>query len=128
MKANSLSVAGSNMTTIILALLGAYIIIQVLAGRKLPLIPSERAALIILLVIGMAMCGLSGINRVSAAGAWAHPLAIIAYILGALILVVAAAGIFGIRLPMVPDAHAAIVAVAILTTAKLVIGILHRFV
>jgi hypothetical protein len=128
MKASSLSVAGSNITTIVLALLGAFILFEVLADRKLPFITSERAALIILLVIGMAMCGISGINRVSAAGAWTHPLAIIAYILGALILVVAVAGIFGFRLPTIPNAHAAIVAVAILTAAKLVVGIVHRFI
>jgi hypothetical protein len=81
-----------------------------------------------LLVIGMAMCGISGISRVSTAGAWTHPLAIIAYILGALILVVAVAGILGIRLPIIPNSHAAIVVVVILTAAKLVVGIVHRFI
>lgn len=124
MKANAIS-SGGSMTTILLGILAAGLVFAVLTGRKVPLIASERAALIVLVVIGMAMCT-SGIGRVAAAGAWTHPLSITGYLLGALILVVAGAAILGRPLPMVPGVHQAIIAVSALGVAKLVVSALHR--
>jgi len=128
MKANTLSLTGPNLISLGLAIVGALILFAALSGRKLPLVSGDRAALIVLLVIGMAICANSGINRVAAAGAWAHPLAIAGYVLGALILIVTAAGFFGFKLPLVPNTHSAIAAVGLLAAGKIIVGILHRLI
>ena len=124
MKANAISFTGSSGTTILLGILAAALVFAVLSGRKVPLISGERAALIVLVVIGMAMCT-NGIGRVAAAGAWTHPLSILGYLLGALILVVAGAAILGRPLPLAPGVHQAIIAVSVLGVLKLVVSILH---
>lgn len=125
MKANAITSTGNSTTTILLGILAAALVFAVLTDRKVPLIASERAALIVLVVIGMAMCS-NGIGRVAAAGAWAHPLSIIGYLLGAVILVVAGAAILGKPLPLVPDVHQAIIVVSALGVVKLVVSVLHR--
>jgi uncharacterized membrane protein len=125
MKTNAISSTGSSTTTILLGILAAALVFAVLTGRKVPLISGERAALIVLVVIGMAMCA-NGIGRVAAAGAWAHPFSIVGYLLGALILVVAGAAILSRSLPLVPGVHQAIIAVSALGVLKLVVSILHR--
>lgn len=128
MKTNALSLTGTNLVSIGLAIAGALILFAALSGRKLPLVSGDRAILVLLLVIGMAICANSGINRVAVAGTWAHPLAIAGYILGALILLVTAAGFFGFKLPLVPNAHSAIAAVGLLAAGKIIVGILHRLI
>ncbi|HEX6306434.1 MAG TPA: hypothetical protein VFZ76_19700 [Anaerolineales bacterium] len=125
MKATAISSTGSSGTTILLGILAAALVFAVLSGRKVPLISGERAALIVLVVIGMAMCT-NGIGRVAASGAWTHPLSILGYLLGALILVVAGAAILGRPLPLVPGVHQAIIAVSVLGVLKLVFSIVHR--
>ena len=125
MKANAISSTGSSTTTILLGILAAALVFAVLTGRKVPLISSERAALVVLVVIGMAMCT-NGIGRVAAAGAWTHPLSVLGYLLGALILVVAGAAILGRPLPLVSGVQQAIIAVSVLGVLKLVVSIVHR--
>ncbi len=126
MKANSLSFASFNLASIVLLALIGVLVFAVLSDKKLPLISGERAPLIALLVLGMALCTNSGINRVAAANAWTHPLAILGYLLGATILLAIAAGIFTFRLPFVDNPRAAFLVAAILTAAKLVLGFVHR--
>jgi hypothetical protein len=100
-------------------------------GRQLPLVSSPRVALVILLVVGMAMCTLGGINQVSNSGRWTSPLAILGYLLGAAILAVITAGLAGWKLPLIAGANQAVQAAAILIGTKLVIGsvgyLLHLF-
>jgi hypothetical protein len=127
MKTNTISPAGISGTTILLGILAAILVFAVLTGRKIPLISTERSALIVLVVLGMAMCA-QGIGRVGAVGVWTHPLSILGYLLGALILVVAAAAIIGKPLPLVPGVHQAIIAVGVLGLSKLVLSVLHRFI
>jgi hypothetical protein len=69
MKENIVPVTSINPTTIILGILAAGLVFAVLTGRRVPLISSERVALIVLVVLGMAMCT-NGIGRVAAANAW----------------------------------------------------------
>ena len=125
MKASSVPFTGNNTTTILFGILAALLVLAILTGRKVPFVSNERIALLVLVVLGMAMC-MNGIGRVAAAGQWAHPLAILGYILGALILVVAAAGFFGWQLPLVSGARGAIIAVSALSVVKLALSFLHR--
>lgn len=125
MKGNSVPVVGINPTTIILGILAAGLVFAVLTGRRLPLITNERVALIVLVVLGMAMCT-NGIGRVAAANAWAQPLSIAGYLLGSLILIVAVLALMGRPLPLIPGVHQAIIAVSALSVLKLVLSAIHR--
>lgn len=126
MKASaSPTVTGISTSTVILGLLAALLVFTVLTGRRVPLVSNERTALVVLLVIGMAMC-MPGIGRVAASGQWAHPLSILGYLFGALILVIGVVAALGRPLPFIPDARNAMIAVSALTVVKLVISIVHR--
>ncbi len=73
------------------------------------------------------MCAEGGIGRVAAANQWGHPLAIIGYILGGLILLVAASVFTGLNLPYLQGEHQAILAIAILTGLKILNAIVHSY-
>lgn len=131
MKTNSLatgplrlSFGATNLIAIALTILAALLIFGVFTGRKIPMISGDRAALGILFVIGFAMCAM-GMFRISATGQWAHPLTIVGYILGALIMLVAAAGYFGFRFAFISEPRDAIFGVGVLMAAKLILSIVH---
>jgi hypothetical protein len=126
MKATEMPVMGSTMTTVVLGVLVALLVLATLTGRKIPFIPSERAALIVLVVLGMAMCT-RGIGRVASLGEWAHPLSIVGILIGVLILVIAAALLTGKPLPLIDTPRHAILAIALLSASKLGLSALHRF-
>jgi len=128
MKTNQISMSSTNLTVIVLGLLAAWLVYAVLTGRKFPLVSSDKAALIALLVIGGAMCTTGGIGRVAAAGAWWHPLSILGHLAGAAILVVAIAGLTGIRLPWINDARQAFLAMTALSIFKILLTAFHRFI
>jgi hypothetical protein len=107
---------------LILGLACVGIISATMTGRTLPLIASPRAALIALLIVGMAMCAGGGIGQVGASGRWASPLAILGYLLGVLILVLIAAPFFHWKLPLIETDTQAVLAVGILIAVKYVIG------
>lgn len=107
-----------------LGLLAALIVVASLSGWNLPWIANDRTALVVLMVVSLAMCS-QGIGRVAARRAWAHPLSILGYLLGAAILGIAAAALLGIPLPWVASVREAIRAVAVLGVVKLVLSTLH---
>jgi hypothetical protein len=88
---------------------------------------SEKMLLIVLTLFGMALCSL-GIGQVTARSAWLQPISLLTSAIGVLILLVVGAGLFGYRLPLVPNTGAAIIAVLVLVTIKLVPTQLHRLV
>ena len=114
-----------NPSVLILAALAAAVVFIALRGSSLPLLSNLKVNLAILLVLGMAICAQGGIGRVAAAGQWAHPLAILAYLLGAAILVLAAAVFFNIRLPLVTSQQQAFVIIVMLMGAKIVDSVSH---
>jgi hypothetical protein len=128
MKGNIMSVnLGTNLIIpSALGLVCAGIVYATLTGKSLPLISGPRAALIALLVVGLAAC-MGGIGQVGASGRWASPLAIAGYLLGAVILVVIAAPFAGWKLPWIHTETQSVVAVAILMAVKFGIGITSYF-
>lgn len=113
-----------NLSVIVLALLIAVIVFVAVTGKKIPVISNTRVAMGVILLLGMAICT-SGIGRVAAFQQWTHPLAILGYLLGALILVVGLGMIFGLKLPYIQSDAQAIVIVAILLGAKVADTIVH---
>jgi hypothetical protein len=114
-----------NPSVLILAALAAGIVFATLRGSALPLFSNLKVSLALLLVLGMAICAQGGIGRVAAAGQWTHPLAIVGYLLGALILTVAAAVFFNIKLPLITGQQQAFVIIVVLMGAKIINSVAH---
>lgn len=112
-------------TIIGLALLFAAVAFIGVTGKKIPLLSNIRVDIILLVIIGMTICTQGGIGRVAATGQWTHPLAIIGYILGGLILFVTLAVFVGWKLPFIASDQQALLAIAILASLKVVNAITH---
>ncbi len=126
MKANTLATSGFQPGVILLGLLALALIAAVLSGKQIPLISNERLAVVALALVGMAICSQAGIGRVAATGAWAHPLSILGYLLGASILVIAGAALFNKLVPPLISYHQAFLAVTAIAALKVVISFIHR--
>ena len=108
-------------------LAAAAVLLIALTNRKMLWINSERAALITIVVLGMAMCA-RGIGRVAETRSWSHPLAIVAYIIGAAVLGLTIWVGLGKSLPLIDDARSALLAVVALTGIKFIISTVHSFI
>ncbi len=86
---------------------------------------SEKMLLIVLTMVGMAICS-GGIGQIAERGLWLHPLSIVAYIVGALILLVVGAALFNIQLPLIDSPRAALIALVVFAIIKVVLTRLHH--
>ena len=116
-----------SLTIIILALLFAIVTFIGVTGKKVPLLSNVRVDMLLLVVIGMTICSQGGIGRIAATNQWLHPLAIIGYILGGLILLITLAAFVGWRLPYIQSDQHALLAIAILAGIKVVNAMAHSF-
>ena len=112
-------------TVLVLALFAALVVFIGVTGRKVPLLSSLRLDIILVVLLGMAMCTQAGIGRIAATGEWSHPLAIVGYVLGATILLVATSVFLGWKLPFIQNDQQALLAIAILTGLKSVNAVTH---
>jgi hypothetical protein len=112
-------------TLIGLALLAAIVVFVGVTGKKVPLLSNVRVDIILLVIIGMTMCTQGGIGRVAATGQWSHPLSIIGYILGGLILLITLAVFVGWKLPFIANDQQALLAIAIIVSLKVVNAVTH---
>jgi len=112
-------------TIIGLALLFAAITFIGATGKKVPLLSNIRVDIILLVVIGMTICSQGGIGRIAATGQWSHPLSIIGYLLGGLILLVTLAVFVGWKLPYIQNDQQALLAIAILACVKVANAVIH---
>jgi hypothetical protein len=126
MKTNTVSATGANFLVVALGILVALLVFAVLTGRKIPLLTNERAALLALVVIGMAMCSNGGIGQVAARGLFWHPLSIAGYLMGATILAIGIAALFGRNIPPLTSYHQSFLAVSVIALVKIVFTTLHR--
>ena len=86
---------------IVLALLATAVVLIGVTGKKVPVLSNVRLDIILLVIIGTAICSQGGIGRVAATGQWSHPLAIVGYILGGLILLITLCVFIGWKLPYI---------------------------
>ena len=110
-------------TILVLALLGAAVVFIGVTGKRVPLLSNARADII----LGLTICTQAGIGRIAATGQWTHPQAILGYILGGLILLITLAVFVGWKLPYIQSDQQALLAIAILTTLKVVNAFTHYF-
>lgn len=114
------------LNVILLALLIVAVVFITVTGKKVPVLSNPRAAMVAVLVLGMAMCT-NGIGRVAAFQQWAHPLAILGYLLGAMILVISLGTIFNWKLPLIQSDARTMLIVAVLIGVKVVNTLVHSF-
>jgi hypothetical protein len=112
-------------TILLLAVLFAVVAFIGATGRKVPVLSSARLDIVLLVILGMAICTQGGIGRIAATGQWAHPQAIIGYVLGGSILLIAAAVFVGWRLPFIQNDQQALIAIAILVGLKVLNAVTH---
>jgi len=116
-----------SVTILLLALLFAAVAFVGATGKKVPLLSNVRLDIILLVLIGMTICSQGGIGRVAASGQWSHPLSILGYLLGGLILLVALSVFTGWKLPYIRTDQQALLAIAILASLKVVTAFAHSF-
>lgn len=112
-------------TIIGLALLFAAITFIGVTGKRVPLLSNIRMDIILLVVIGMTICSQGGIGRVAATGEWTHPLSIVGYLLGGLILLITLAVFVGWKLPYIQNDQQALLAIAVLACVKVANAVIH---
>ena len=110
-----------------LALLFAIVTLIGVTGKKFPMLSNIRVDIVLLVILGMAICQQGGIGRIAATGQWTHPLAIIGYILGGLILLIALSVFVGWKLPYIQSEQQALLAIAILAGLKVINSFTHYF-
>lgn len=112
-------------TILVLALLAAVVVFIGATGKKVPVLSNVRVDIVLLVLLGMSICTQAGIGRIAATGQWSHPLAIVGYILGGTILLVAASVFIGWKLPFIHNDQQALMAIAILAGLKVVNAVTH---
>lgn len=112
-------------TILLLAVLFAAVAFIGASGRKVPVLSNPRVDIILLVILGMAICTQGGIGRIAATGQWGHPQAIIGYLLGGSILLIAAAAFVGWKLPFIQNDQQSLIAIAILVGLKVVNAVTH---
>jgi len=112
-------------TIIGLALLFAVVTFISVTGKKIPLLSNVRVDIVLLVIIGITVCSQGGIGRIAATGQWTHPLSIVGYILGGLILIITLAVFVGWKLPFIANDQQALLAIAILASLKVVNAVTH---
>lgn len=108
-----------------LIVLAAVVTFIGVTGKRVPLLSSVRVDIVLLVLIGMAICTQGGIGRVAATGEWTHPLSIIGYLFGGLILLITLAVFVGWKLPFIANDQQALLAIAILAGLKVVNAVTH---
>ena len=112
-------------TIIGLAILFAAITFIGVTGKKIPLLSNIRVDIVLLVIIGMTICAQGGIGRIAATGQWTHPLSIVGYLLGGLILIITLAVFVGWKPPFIANDGQALLAIAILAGLKVVNAVTH---
>jgi hypothetical protein len=115
----------ANPSILLLAVLFVAVVFIGGTGKKVPLLSNVRLDILLLVILGLAICTQGGIGRISATGQWSHPQAIIGYLLGGLILLVALAAFVGWKLPFIQNEQQALIAVAILAGLKVLNAVTH---
>lgn len=110
----------------VLVLLAAVIAFTGATDKRIPFLSNTRLDIILLVVIGMTICSRCGIGRIAATKQWSHPLSIVGYVLGGLILLITLAVFTGWELPFIQTGQQALITIAILVCLKLVNAATHH--
>lgn len=125
MNTESSQTLGSNIIVLILGLLALSLVYVVATGRNLtmPVISTDRAALIALLVVGVGMCAVGGIGTSVSKYGWSNPVTIIGSIVGVITFLVVGAVLFGVQLPIITNERAAFLLVTGVIIGKVLFNV-----
>lgn len=112
----------TNPLLMLLGLLSAGVLATTLTGIRLPLIGSDRSALIALLILGMSMCALG--MQITTYG-WLNPFNVAGVLLGTLAMGLAVAVLVGVRVPYISGDRAAMVAISLIMAVKVLLAVLR---
>jgi len=125
MKSNTTTLKWNSTLSNVLGVAAALFAVVYLAGVKLPLITTDRAAFYSLAVIGFGMCTLT-MGRTATGLGWSHPITLAGIVLGVLIMFLVLDVAAGWSLPFIADERAAFLAVAVAGLAKWGLGLFSR--
>jgi hypothetical protein len=108
-----------------LALLFAAVVFIGYTSKRIPVLSNVRVDIILLVVLGLAICTQGGIGRIAATGLWTHPQAIVGYVLGGLILLITLFTFVGWKMPYIQNDQQALLAIAVLVGLKFVNAVVH---
>jgi hypothetical protein len=128
MTTNTVTSPATGILTLVLGLLAAGLVFMVMTERNIPIVGNGAGALLVLGIIGIAMCTLSGIGTVQPTLGWTHPLTIAGSILGVLALLVVALPLFGVHLPLIADTRSAVLTLAVIMLVKVGLMGVERFI
>ena len=111
---------------IVLVLLAAAVTFIGITDTRIPFLSNARVNIILLVVIGMAICSQCGIGRIAATKQWSHPLSIVGYVLGVLILLITLGVFVSWELPFIQTGQQALIAITILVCLKMVNAATHH--
>lgn len=117
-----------NPSVFFLGLMVIVLVAITLTGRKVPLLTNIRVNMIVLLILGMAMCMQGGLARVAAFNAWMHPLSLIGYVLGAAILIMTVVGYFNLKILYIQNEQQAFMWMAIFIFLKVINSLAHNLI
>ena len=86
MQATATTLTGTAPVANVLGIVAALIVAASMAHIRLPLLGSDRATFIGLVVVAMTMCALGGIGRAQSTVGWSDPITIVGIVIGALAL------------------------------------------
>lgn len=109
----------------LLGIVAVLLVLAVLTGRRIPLLSSDRAVFIALLVVGMAMCALGPLRNIQP-DAWLRPMNVVAMVLGGLALLLGLVVLTGIRVPWIASDRSALVLLAIVILSKVLLSGVHH--
>jgi hypothetical protein len=119
MRQTAQPIRSNNIAVVVLGLLTTAFVAAALANVKIPMIDNDRAAFIVLAVLGVVMCSLG--MRIEIYG-WLNPFNVVGIVLGSLLLLLTALVLFDVRLPLITSDRAAMVAMAVIMVIKVVLG------
>jgi len=125
MKSNTTTLKWNSTLSNVLGVAAALFAVVYLAGVKLPLITTDRAAFYTLAVVGFGMCMLT-MGRTATGLGWSHPITLAGIVLGVLIMFLVVAVAAGWSLPFIADERTAFLAVAVAGLAKWGLGLFSR--
>ncbi len=86
---------GSPLVANLLGIAIAALILAVLTNTPLPLLGTDRAVFIALVILGMTMCSLGDVGRAPNIHGWTHPITLFGVVVGTLMLALTAAVLTG---------------------------------
>ena len=114
-------------SNVVIALFAAVIAFIDITNTRVPFLSNTRIDIMLVVAIGMAICSQCGIGRIAATKQWLHPLSIVGYILGGLILLVALAVVANWELPFIQNDQQAFFTILILACLKMANAMMHHF-